>query len=168
MFRIFLITLGLLAPLSSAFIVSDTQRFSKTRHPTSIVYSREGDGDISTLIDLVTGSQEPPTVLLPMNSKKVSSCCSSKNCSQATATKVQDEAQEKQDSNIDVGNMSMVELNRLVLDLPHGDEDFVLQERASLEEARHMVWEHIVQAPWSSSPMSPCCAEYPFCSCPKL
>lgn len=138
MLRPALIALSLFAPSSAAFI--------SNAKDTNAAFVK----DVSIQIDApdVSAAKVAPTVLLP----------------------AQKQESEQQDERIpDIEQMSMAELNALTLTLPSVDADgeFVLPERATLEEARDMVWDHIVQAPWSKS-QTPCCAEYPFCGCPKL
>lgn len=137
MLRPALIALSLFAPSSVAFI-------SNAKN-TNTAFAK----DVSIQIDApdVLAAKVVPTVLLPAQKQE-----------------------SEQDEGIpDIEQMSMAELNALTLTLPSVDADgeFVLPERATLEEARDMVWDHIVQAPWSKS-QTPCCAEYPFCGCPKL
>lgn len=67
----------------------------------------------------------------------------------------------------DIDKMSRSELKQVLLDLSV-DED--LPHRATLEAARDMVWDHVSSSPLTTalSQESACCAEFPYCACPKL
>lgn len=60
-------------------------------------------------------------------------------------------------------NKPIGELHRMMLELSGP-----LSDRATLEEARNMIFDHIMTPHLELSAETPCCGEYPYCCHPKL
>lgn len=65
--------------------------------------------------------------------------------------------------NINSNNKPIGELHRMMLELSGP-----LSDRATLEEARNMIFDHIMTPHLEMSAETPCCGEYPYCCHPKL
>ena len=142
-----IVALSLYAPSSSAFT---NARFKSGGN--RVAFAK----DVSLMFEGTKATDRSLSVVLPEQPEEPV-CSSSCKCRGEETVKEDDD-----DNVLNIEELSMSDLNTLVLKL---EDQFVLPDGATLEEARHIVWDHIQQAPWGGEP---CCSEYPFCPCPKL